>query len=87
MAIKCFAFFSGEPTCMACKEMRRCKTVLMSDGFNLVADALDSLVAELDPDAEFTDTIETDGIIKQLMTGGKVKATDSESELLKALLG
>jgi hypothetical protein len=62
-----------------CKITRKCKAVLLSDGFSLAEDVLEGLVAGLPEDATFRRVREEDGedprttsqeVLKQIFDGG-----------------
>lgn len=65
--INCFGFFAGKsvPACMNCVAAKRCKAMLVTHGFDLLADLLDNLSAEL-PNITYRETDRVSEIVQQI---------------------
>lgn len=80
----CFGFFGGSSklACERCVAARRCKAILVSDGFDLVAELLEQLVAELPANAVFVDSDRAAVLVDQLL-----KPTESLPPEVEDLVG
>lgn len=63
----CFGFFAGgkNPACNLCLANKRCRAILVSHGFDMVAAAADSLMSDL-PDVMYRDVERVSELVKQL---------------------
>jgi hypothetical protein len=62
----CFGFYSGGPVCATCTATKRCKAIVVSNGFDIVADALGQMLATL-PDQNYRDTDRVSELVDQLL--------------------
>lgn len=63
----CFGFFNGEVTCTRCFAMKRCRAVVVSNGFEIVASVVEELVRDLPDNGQFYDTDSVKEITDQLL--------------------
>lgn len=79
----CFGMYAGTARreCASCVAARRCKAVLVSDGFDVLAELLDSLFAEL-PAVKYRDTVRVVELVDQLLKPPATESLKEEEELL-----
>ncbi len=86
----CFGFFTGERACQTCKVTRKCKAILLSDGFSLAESVLEGLIASLPEDGVYykpetnpeDPRVETQDILKQIFRAGAPRdEIDLEADL------
>lgn len=86
----CLGFFTGDRSCQTCKVTRKCKALLLSDGFPLAESLLEGLVAGLSPEATFR-RVEEDpddpkgavqGILEQIFAGGAVPPDPNKTPVI-----
>jgi len=84
----CFGFFGGESlaACKNCTAQRRCKAVLVSDGFTILGDSIDQMVAEL-PDAPYPDAVRSSEQLQVLLNPNLGKLDANQASLLGLLVG
>jgi len=63
----CFGFYMGNPVCNQCSARQRCKAVLISNGFDIIAASVDALVLQLPDNAAYFDTDRVPSLVDQLM--------------------
>lgn len=63
---RCFPFYSGGPTCQNCVVSKRCKAILVSDGFDMIAAFLEEMLTDL-PNTEYKDTDRVSELATQLL--------------------
>ncbi len=66
----CFGFFTGDDSCQRCAAAKKCKAVLVSDGFDIAAGVLEEVLATL---PEGTYEIDMDEIHADLVVGAGPK--------------
>lgn len=76
----CFGFYIGSPVCGMCAAHKRCKALLITDGFDIVGSLVEHLEAEL-KDAQYRDTDKISELTDQLITLPD-DLTEEEKELL-----
>jgi len=84
----CFGFYMGNPVCNQCSARQRCKAVLISNGFDIVAAAVDKMVLELPDKAAYFDTDRIPALVDQLMwppADTHQDEIDDEDQLLSLL--
>jgi len=84
----CFGFYMGNPVCNQCSARQRCKAVLISNGFDIVAATVDQMVLELPDNAAYYDTDRVPSLVDQLMwppADTHQDEIDDEDELLNLL--
>ena len=84
----CFGFYMGNPVCNQCSARQRCKAVLISNGFDIVAAMVDELVLELPEDGAYYDTDRVPALVEQLLfppVDTHQDEIDAEDELLNLL--
>jgi len=84
----CFGFYVGNPVCNQCTIRQRCKAVLISNGFDIVAAAVDGLVLDLPEDAAYYDTDRIPRLVDQLLfppADTHQDEIDAEDELMNLL--
>jgi len=84
----CFGFYMGNPICNQCSARQRCKAVLISNGFDIVAAMVDALVLELPEDGAYYDTDRIPSLVDQLFfppVDTHQDEIDAEDELLNLL--
>jgi len=84
----CFGFYMGNPVCNACSARQRCKAILISNGFDIVAAAVDQMVIDLPANGAFKDTDRIPSLVDQLTYppfDTHQDEIDDESELLNLL--
>jgi len=86
----CFGFYMGNPICNACAARQRCKAILISNGFDIVAASVDQMVMDLPANGAFKDTDRIPALVDQLTyppfaTQQGDLLDDDESELLNLL--
>lgn len=62
----CFGFFTGEDSCQRCAAAKKCKAILVSDGFDVAGGILEELLATL-PEGEYA--LDLDDIHADLTPG------------------
>lgn len=65
---KCFGFYLDCVICRGCTARARCKSVTTSIGLDLVADTVDHILAEMDPNREYEDNDLVTSVV-DLITG------------------
>lgn len=82
----CFSFYGGNQNaaCQSCMASRRCKAMLISDGFQILGDLVDHLTTELPP-GNYRDTTRVKEITKILVSPEPIELSDQERELLGML--
>lgn len=74
----CFGFFTGDDSCQRCAAAKKCKAVLVSNGFDIAAGILEELLATL-PEGDYT--LNLDEIHADLTPGaGDVLKTKAREE-------
>lgn len=68
--IACFGFYLDCQICRGCLASQRCKSVTTSVGLDLVAEAVDHVLAEMDPNMEYEDRDLVTSVV-DLITGKK----------------
>jgi len=63
----CFGFYMGNPVCNSCSARQRCKAILITNGFDIVAAAVDQMALELPDNAVYFDTDRVPSLVDQLM--------------------
>jgi len=63
----CFGFYMGNPVCNQCSARQRCKAVLISNGFDIIAASVDAMVLQLPDDAAYFDSDRVPSLVDQLM--------------------
>jgi len=84
----CFGFYMGNPVCNQCSARQRCKAVLISNGFDIVAAAVDDLVMQLPEQAAYYDTDRVPSLLDQLLhppVDTHQDEIDAEDDLLNLL--
>lgn len=83
---RCFGFFFGDghQSCSSCLAARRCKALLISDVFDIVAEITEGLVEDL-PVGAYKDTRRPAELVKVLIDPKKSGLTDEEAQLLGLL--
>lgn len=83
----CFGFYLGGVVCGQCIAAKRCKAILVSDGFDLAAALVEQLSNELPDVAEFRDSDRVSDLVEQLLKPpAKGAKADPEREELLDLL-
>lgn len=79
----CFGFYGGNhlTTCSSCTAVKRCKAILISDGFDVLGDIVNQLTLELPAGTTFRDTDRVSEMLKQLQNP-PAPLTKEEAELL-----
>lgn len=72
----CFGFYGGDKNavCEMCAARTRCKSILVSNGFDAVADQVEAMIAELDEGLHYCDTDQLSnlvGILNGTISGHK----------------
>ena len=70
----------GNPVCNQCSARQRCKAILISNGFDIVAAAVDSLVLQLPDDGAYYDTDRVPSLVDQLMFPPAAPDKEEEEE-------
>jgi len=84
----CFGFYMGNPVCNQCSARQRCKAVLISNGFDIVAAAVDGLVLDLPDKGAYYDTDRIPSLVDQLLyppVDTHQDEIDAEDELMNLL--
>ena len=84
----CFGFYMGNLVCNQCSARQRCKAVLISNGFDIVAAMVDALVLELPEDGAYFNTDRVPSLVDQLFfppVDTHQDEIDAEDELLNLL--
>jgi len=84
----CFGFYMGSPVCNQCSARQRCKAVLISNGFDIVAAAVDGLVLDLPDNGAYYDTDRIPSLLDQLLfppADTHQDEIDAEDELMSLL--
>lgn len=79
----CFGFFAGSQkiSCQSCVAARRCKAILVSDGFDVMGALVEQLIAELPDDVVFIDSEQVSAWVDQLLHP-VTEISKEEAELL-----
>lgn len=79
----CFGFYGGThlSTCSSCTAVKRCKAILISDGFDVLGAIVDQMLLELPEGTTFRDTDRVSERVKQLFDPPAPLSKDEE-ELL-----
>lgn len=67
----CFGFFGGEGECRACPVAKKCKSLLVSDGFDLAAAVLEELIRTLPEDGTYVLTPEIEAFLEDPASRGE----------------
>lgn len=84
----CFGFFTGEDSCQRCAAAKKCKAVLVSDGFDVAGGILEELLATL-PEGVYELDLEnihadlTPGASNELKTRAREEADAVYNQLIK----
>ena len=84
----CFGFYMGNPVCNQCAARQRCKAVLITNGFDIIAACVDQLVVELPEKGAYYDTDRVPSLVDQLLfppVDTHQDEIDDEDELLNLL--
>jgi len=89
--VGCFGFYLGGPICSGCSLKARCKAILITNGFDIMASLVEDLVNGLS-DSSYKDTDRIPEVVTQLLEGPpKVemhqKIEDEEIDLIELLKG
>jgi hypothetical protein len=78
----CFGFYAADlaPACRACKANRRCKAVLQTDGFDILADIVDHLATNLPPGL-YEESPRISEIVRQLRTPPSTPRLEEQTSL------
>lgn len=79
----CFGFFAGDQnaSCNRCTASRRCKAVLVSDGFDILGEIVETLLVEA-PDQAYVETDRVIELIEQLLVPPQNPIREEAEELL-----
>lgn len=80
----CFGFYVGNETCKRCGLEKKCKALLVSNGFDIMADVLDSLMGKFGEAVTFKETERLPELVDYLLSEQKL-LTKEEFELLASL--
>lgn len=84
----CFGFYAGDVVCNGCGAQKRCKAILVTNGFDLLAAVVEQMSLDLPKTAKFRDSDRMSDLVDQLF---KPPTTDDpgiskeERELLSLL--
>lgn len=78
----CFGLYGGTVVCNRCQAAKRCKAVLISDGFDIMGSFVENLVETL-PNLQFRDANGVNVMVDQLMDPGAW--TPQKDDLLNIL--
>jgi len=84
----CFGFYMGNPICNSCAARQRCKAILISNGFDIIAAAVDRMALDLPETGAYYDTDRVPGLVDQLMNppaDTHQDEIDDEADLLALL--
>jgi len=81
--VNCFGFYSGGPVCIGCAINKRCKAVLISNGFDVVGALINQLTATLPEEGSYLDTDLISKMTDQLLEKPELK--QEEDDLLVLL--
>lgn len=84
----CFGFYMGNPVCNQCRARNRCKAVLITDGFEMVAATVESLMTYLPEEGQYRDTDRVPQLVDQILEppmDTHQDEIDAEDELLNLL--
>lgn len=85
--IPCFGFFSSQPTCSTCAAAKRCKAVLVSNGFDITAELIEHLARNLPAEAKFQDTDRITTLVDQLLIPPTKAPSDDLLDILNGRPG
>lgn len=66
---ECFGFYIKSPTCEGCDANRRCKSVTVTNGYDIIGEMVDHLVESLE-DKEYVDADSMSLITEQILNNG-----------------
>lgn len=78
----CFGYYSGGAICASCPGSKRCKAVLVTNGFDVVASMVNHLTSALTDTAVFMGSDRVPDLVDQLLNPGSRVTTKEEDELL-----
>lgn len=81
--VDCFGFYTGGGICASCSASKRCKAILVSDGFTIVSEFVDHVVGTL-PEGGYKDTDRVTELVDQLLSP-LTPLSSEEAELLGIL--
>jgi len=67
--INCFGYYGGDSSvaCSDCTARKRCKAILLSDGFDVVADSIEELMAALPDTNDYNDSDRIPALVVELI--------------------
>lgn len=84
--IDCFGFYVGGPVCGSCAAQKRCRAILVSDGFDLAGSLVEELLEAVPEGTRFAETNRVSEMVQQLLKPPTEGALDPETaELLDML--
>lgn len=81
--LDCFGFYQDAPVCQGCVPWKRCKAVLVSNGWSIAAAALETMVAELPDHNQYTDSDRIPVILNMVLSPKPV--VEEKDDLLDLL--
>lgn len=82
----CFGMYLSTYTCTTCILQKKCKALLVSDGFDIVAAMVEQLIEQLPENMSYTDTDRASELMMQVMTPNiKKNSSDDVMDLLNQL--
>lgn len=85
--IPCFGFFNSDPVCDGCPASKRCRAILVSNGFDLVSSLIDELSSSLPGEARYNDTDRVTTLVDQLIKPPPVRPIAPEMKELLQMVG
>lgn len=86
MQLDCFGFFAGDrnSVCARCRISKRCKSVLITDGFDVLGQLANTLANSLPEGRVYTESDQLRVMVDQLVNP-KIDLSESERELLNLM--
>lgn len=82
----CFGFYGQEIICDSCPVMKRCKAVLMTDGFGILDGVISELLESLPEGKRMVDTDRVSEMLTQLIEGGEEIPDQEVKKILKGMM-
>lgn len=83
--VNCFGFYQGGRECNACAAQRRCRSILVTDGFDIISQLIGELSEGLDPTKKYQDVGRPSVLVDQLLGHDQPQLDDEQLQALEML--
>lgn len=85
---ECFGFFNDSVSCNNCPAVKRCRAILVSDGFDILTALLDAIIEqEVDSGVPFFPKDKASDNIEQLLHREQRESLANDESVIKELFG